>query len=126
MQPRSSSSVRVFYPRYNRGQVIELVKTGLPDLAKLLPLKLVVLFGSYAKGNYTVASDVDLLVVYVGEERGDAFVATKKTIEVRGLEPHVYTEDAYQALKNTIDRMIEGGVVLYTGSTGDITPASPR
>jgi len=44
----------------------------LDELKERLYLLLVVLFGSYAKGNYTVASDVDLLVVYDGEKREDA------------------------------------------------------
>jgi len=41
----------------------------LDELKERLYLLLVVLFGSYAEGNYTVASDVDLLVVYDGEKR---------------------------------------------------------
>jgi hypothetical protein len=104
--------VRVFYPKYSRAQVVRLIGEGVPYLQRSLPLTLVVLFGSYAKGTYTVASDIDLLVVYSGEKRDDAFAVTKKTIAVPGLEPHVYTEDEYSKLKTTIDKMIEGGVVL--------------
>jgi hypothetical protein len=71
-----------------------------------------VLFGSYAKGNYTVASDVDILVVYKGEERTDAFVKVKKTLDIPLLQPHVYSEREHQALKETLGRMTAGGVVL--------------
>jgi predicted nucleotidyltransferase len=73
----------------------------------------VVLFGSYARGNYTAASDIDLLVVYSGEKRDDAYAITKKSIAVPGLEPHVYMVEEYEQLKATIDRMTEGGVVLF-------------
>ncbi|MGQ9780086.1 MAG: nucleotidyltransferase domain-containing protein [Bacillota bacterium] len=37
-----------------------------PELETRLPLRLVALFGSYGRGNYTAASNVDLLVVYRG------------------------------------------------------------
>lgn len=69
MEEKSSSSVRVFYPRFNREDIIHLITKNLGNLKRELPLLLVVLFGSYAKGNYTVASDVDLLVVYEGEAK---------------------------------------------------------
>jgi len=112
MQKDSSSSVRIFYPRISREQVIEQLKARLPDLSKELPFSLAVLFGSYAKGNYTVASDVDILVVYKGEERKDAFAKVKKMLDIPLLQPHVYSETDYQALKETLGRMTAGGVVL--------------
>ena len=62
MPKTSSSSVKIFYPKHNREQIIEAIQEALPRLQEQLPLKLVALFGSYAKGNYTVASDIDLLV----------------------------------------------------------------
>jgi hypothetical protein len=34
---------------------------------------------------------VDLLVVYDGEKREDAYALVKKTLDILGLEPHVYT-----------------------------------
>jgi hypothetical protein len=83
-------------------------------LAKNLPLSSVVLFGSYAQGNYTVASDVDLLVVYEGKVRKDAFSTVKKSLDIPLLEPHVYSEDEYKRLKSVIGRMIADGVVLFS------------
>lgn len=112
MQRESSSSVRIFYPRISREDLIEQLKAKLPDLTKELPLFLAVLFGSYAKGNYTVASDVDILVVHKGEERTDAFAKVKKALDIPLLQPHVYSEREYEALKETLGRMTAGGVVL--------------
>lgn len=66
---KSSTSVQVFYPRFNKEEIIQLITKNLENLKKELPLLFVGLFGSYAKGNYTVASDVDLLVVYEGKEK---------------------------------------------------------
>jgi len=85
----------------------------MEKLEERLPLRLVVLFGSYARGKYTVASDVDLLVVYRGEEREDAFATVKKTLDIPLLEPHVHTEDEYERQKSLIDRMVADGVVLF-------------
>jgi predicted nucleotidyltransferase len=92
--------------------LIEKLKEKLDFLEEKLPLLLVVLFGSYAKGNYTVASDIDLLIIYKGEERKDAFAIAKKTLNIYSLEPHVYSEDEYEKLKGSIHKMIENGVVL--------------
>lgn len=115
MQRRSSSSVRVFYPKFSREEIIRRISKGLGDLGKELPLALVALFGSYARGDYTVASDVDLLVVYTGERREEAYALVKKALDVPRLEPHVYSEGEYQQMKETVERMIRDGVTLYRG-----------
>lgn len=73
----------------------------------------VVLFGSYATGRATVTSDVDLLVVYEGPPRDDAFATVKKTIPVRGLEPHVYTERQAAERPALLSRMTRDGVVVW-------------
>ena len=117
-RPASSSSVRVFYPKFSKAELVQRLRARLPELLRLLPVRRAVLFGSYAKGRYTVASDVDLLVVYAGRRREDAFAVVKKAMALRGLEPHVYSEGDYLAAKPTIDRMIDGGVVLFR-DTGD-------
>jgi hypothetical protein len=109
-----SSSARIFYPKFNKEELIEKLKKKREELSKELPLSLVVLFGSYAQGNYTVASDVDLLVIYKGKERKDAFAKVKKTLDIPLLEPHVYTENDYKRLRRTFDRMIEKGIVLFS------------
>jgi predicted nucleotidyltransferase len=114
MQRESSSSVRIFYPKFDKKELIQKIKEKMEELAGELPLSLVVLFGSYARGNYTVASDVDLLVIYRGKERKDAFATVKKTLGIPLLEPHVHSEHEYEGLKRDIDRMIADGVVLFS------------
>ncbi|MEW6718215.1 MAG: nucleotidyltransferase domain-containing protein [Chloroflexota bacterium] len=83
------------------------------ELAEHLPLKRVWLFGSWAKGRATVFSDIDLLVVYSDPPREDAYSLAKSILKIRGLEPHLYTEEQAEALKKTVKRMTEGGIVLY-------------
>lgn len=113
MPKRSSGSVRIFYPEYDREKVLEIIRNSLPQLLKVLPVRLVVLFGSYAKGNFTAFSDVDLLVVYSDPIREDAYKTVKKTIKLKGLEPHVYSLSEYKQIEKTIAKMIEDGVVVY-------------
>ena len=99
-------------------QLIQRLQDRFRDLSKELPLLLVVLFGSYAQGNYTVASDVDVLIVYEGKGRKDAFALTKKTLDIPLLEPHVYSEDEYEEYKEVIAKMAAGGVVLFSRDKG--------
>lgn len=113
MPQRSSGSVRVFYPRLDRAAVLRALQDGMERLRAALPILRVVLFGSYAKGTHTVASDVDLLVVYAGQSRPDAYARTKRALPLPGLEPHVYSEAEYAAVAPTVDRMVEDGVLVY-------------
>jgi predicted nucleotidyltransferase len=114
MRKESSAPVQVFYPKFDKEELIRKLKKKIEKLAGKLPLSSVVLFGSYAQGNYTVASDVDLLVIYRGKERQDAFATVKKTLDIPLLEPHVHSEAEYERLKTVIDRMIADGVVLFS------------
>jgi hypothetical protein len=114
MQKESSTSVRIFYPKFDRGELIQRLLPKIEALSKELPLLRVVLFGSYAHGNYTVASDVDVLILYEGEERKDAFAVAKKTLNTPLLEPHVYSEEEYKQCRDVIARMESGGIVLFS------------
>ena len=113
MLKKSSGSVRVFYPRFSREDLLAMLRQRIPALQEKLPLKHVVLFGSYATGRQTVASDVDLLVVYTGEPREDAYALVKRTLNIRRLEPHVYAEAEYAQVEMTIERMIRDGVPIF-------------
>lgn len=113
MRTRSSGSVRIFYPAFDRAGLIRILRERLGRLEARLPLLRVVLFGSWAKGTSTVGSDVDLLVVYRGEPRPDAYALTKRALGVPRLEPHLYTEAEYEAARATVDHMTRGGVVIF-------------
>lgn len=119
MRRESFGSVKVFYPPYTRHDLIELLRGKVPALAAELPLQRVVLFGSWARGNHTAFSDVDLMVIYGDPPRDDAYDAVKRTMEVRGLEAHVYSANQARAVGRTLERMAEGGIVLFPpeGST---------
>ncbi len=114
MQIKSSGSVRVFYPKYDTEWLVQEIRKKLEKLNEKLSISMVVLFGSFAKRNYTVASDVDLLVVYKGEEKENAYVIVKSSLDIPRLEPHVYSQREYEDMKGVISKMIEGGIVIGT------------
>lgn len=113
MQRRSSGSVRIFYPEFDREEIVRILSERLGALDARLPLIRVVLFGSYARGNYTVASDVDLLIVYRGKPRADAYIIAKRILDIPRLEPHPYSQAEYDKMKRVISRMSEAGIVLF-------------
>jgi len=92
-----------------------MLRQRMPTLQEKLPLKRVVLFGSYAKGRQTPASDIDLLIVYAGVPREDAYALVKRALHIRNLEPHVYAEAEYTQVKTTVDRMIRDGILVELG-----------
>ncbi len=68
-----SNTVKIYYPEFNKEELIKKLKEKAEIISNILPLKLMILFGSYANGRYTAASDVDLLIVYNGLKREDDY-----------------------------------------------------
>lgn len=114
MPRKSSSSVRVFYPEFDQAYLLRILSERLKILQRELHLLRVVLFGSYAKGNFTVGSDVDLLIVYKGEERADAYAIVKKSLDIPHLEPHLYSEEEYKKMESIISKMSDGGIIILS------------
>lgn len=113
MAKKSTGSVQSFYPEFCRERVIQALSQGLDTLQEQLPCLLVVLLGSYARGKFTAASDVDLLVVYRGEENGQVYAMEKRVSNIPRLEPQVYKEDDCRKMKNTLNKMIRGGALIH-------------
>lgn len=112
MPNASSRSATISWPTRDQDDLVASIRAALPALRDELPVRRVVLFGSHATGRATVASDIDLLVVYAGPSQDDAFATVKKAIPVRGLEPHVYTEHEAAAQSDLLARMTEEGIVI--------------
>jgi len=118
MRERSSSSVKVYFPKYSRNEVTKLIRERLQTLQGKLPLQLVILFGSYAKGRYTASSDIDLLVTYKDPKREDAYSQVWDAIGMPKLQLHLYTASEYERLKqsgSTISKEAEKGEIIWTG-----------
>lgn len=112
MPVKSSGSVKVFFPSRSREQLVLELTERLPLLAQTLPLVQAVLFGSWAKGRATAFSDIDLLVVYAGPPRDDAYRLVRRCLSLRGLEPHVYSEEEAAAVQPVLDRMTKDSIQL--------------
>lgn len=112
MPSRSSSTVRVFSPPFDREQLVALLRERLPGLSTLLPVQRAVLFGSWAANRATAFSDIDLLIVYDDPIRDDAYKVVWKHLALRGLEPHVYAKSEASEIEVTLSRMTANGVDL--------------
>lgn len=108
-----SGSVRVFYPRYRKEELIELLQRRMLKLSEVFPIRRVVLFGSWAQGKATAFSDIDLLVVYADPPRSDAYGIVRRVVGLPGIEPHVYAEQEAKMVGNVLDRMTKDSVLLY-------------
>ena len=112
MRIESYGSVKVYWPEYTREELIELLREKVPALNRVLPLRRVTLFGSWSRDQATAFSDVDVLVVYAGAPREDAYRLASDTLHVEGLEAHVYGEDEATAIAPTLEKMTACGVDL--------------
>lgn len=117
MRERSSSSVKVYFPKYSRNEATKLIRERLQTLQGKLPLQLVILFGSYAKGRYTASSDIDLLVTYDDPKRRDAYSLVWDAMGMPQLQLHLYTVSEYERLRqtgSTISKEAEKGEIIWT------------
>lgn len=80
-------------------EVVERLRRASLGLEAKLPLMLMILFGSFARDRFTAASDVDLLVVYKGQERPDAYKIVMDAVKLPRLEPRIYTEEEFDRLR---------------------------
>jgi predicted nucleotidyltransferase len=98
-----SGSVRVFYPKFTQEEVFERIKEVASSLEGDLGLLKVTLFGSYATGRYTVASDIDILIVY-DEARCNGervYRELLKGLRLPRVELHILTRNEYEQLRGS-------------------------
>jgi predicted nucleotidyltransferase len=113
MPQGSSTSVKVFYPSFKIEELLSLLKERIKGLQASLPLKKVMLFGSWSTGRETAFSDIDLLLIYEGQVRDDAYKMVWRCLNLRGLELHVYSEDEAEKLQPTLESMTKDGILLF-------------
>ncbi len=113
MPKKSSNSVQVFYPPYSRTDLLARLRSSVSILRAALPLKRMWLFGSWANGKATAFSDIDVLLIYADPPRDDAYAVVRRLLKLRGLQPHVYSEQQADKLKPTLERMTRNGILLF-------------
>jgi predicted nucleotidyltransferase len=109
--------VKIFYPKFKKEDLIEILSQRILKLKEDLPIVRVFLFGSYAKGNYKVGSDIDILIIYKGKPIKDAYKLTKLKLCIPRLEPHIYSEEEFKNMEYKINKMLEGGILLYSNES---------
>ncbi len=101
------------------------LRVAIENLQLLFSPKRIVLFGSYARGDYKADSTIDIFVIADTEKR---FVdRIRHAIEVTGgfppIEPLIYTPEEFDLLKRQgegfIESALEEGIVLYEKNNGE-------
>jgi predicted nucleotidyltransferase len=86
-------------------EIKEKIKNYFKNKKKV---KKVILFGSLARGDYTIRSDIDLVVIMDTEEnfiyRGKDFQADLNTIFPLDVELFVYTPSEWERMKDSFFR----------------------
>ena len=103
----TTARVKVTYPALSRVDVVERLRKARATLEKKLPISRMILFGSYAQDRYTAGSDIDVVVVYLGRERHDAYKTVVNEIRLPRLEARVYTQEEFDALMAGSPRFAE-------------------
>lgn len=123
MPKKSSDSVKVFFPKVNREQVIKEIDRCIREFSKSLGLYKVVLFGSYARGNFTVASDIDIFIVFDEEKSSEEDVrkTLMKNIKLPRVELHILSRKNYETAVGLrwIKTIEEEGVKILDNSNQD-------
>ncbi|MEM2122235.1 MAG: nucleotidyltransferase domain-containing protein [Candidatus Bathyarchaeia archaeon] len=103
MLRKSSNSVKIFFPKYNLEAAIEEIQRTINIFSNRLALERVIIFGSYAKGEYTVASDIDLFIVFDESKCGKdtVYKTLMKNIRLPRLELHILAKKDYEEMKGS-------------------------
>jgi hypothetical protein len=97
----------------------KIVKRFINLIIKKFNLKKIIIFGSFARGDYHKGSDLDLIIVGEFEER---FIERSgKIIELNDsdleIDVMVYTEEEFQKMvqerRPFIEQALEEGIVVY-------------
>jgi hypothetical protein len=97
----------------------KIVKRFLNLIIKKFNLKKIIVFGSFARGDYHKGSDLDLVIV--GEFKDRFIDRIGKIIELNDsdleIEAMVYTEEEFQKMiqerRPFIEQALEEGIVVY-------------
>ena len=97
----------------------KIVKKFINLIVKKFNLKKIIIFGSFARGDYHKGSDLDLIIVGEFKERfidriGKIIELNKSDLEI---DVMVYTEEEFQKMikerRPFIEQALEEGIVVY-------------
>jgi hypothetical protein len=97
----------------------QIVKRFLNLIIKKFNLKKIIIFGSFARGDYHKGSDLDLVIVGEFKDRfidriGKIIALNNSDLEIEAM---VYTEEEFQKMiqerRPFIEQVLEEGIVVY-------------
>ena len=108
MQKRFLNFAKVYYPKFKREEVVKVLRENLKDFRLKQDIRKAYLFGSYATKKFTVASDIDILVVVDDKvDKNKFYNILVKSLKLKGLEPHILKESEYLNLKRLNSKWIK-------------------
>ena len=96
---------------------VETIREKTVPIFEIYPINKAILFGSYAKGNATISSDIDLYIDTNGKLRGLDFVGLLEML-VSTLEMDIDLIDRSHIEKDSLimQEIENGGMVIYEKS----------
>lgn len=98
----------------------EIIEDYLEELKPEIKIEKAILFGSYAKGNYRIDSDIDLAIFSDSFEDMDRVESIKLLLKIarryRGidLQPIAFTSQDYQERLGIVEDVLRTGIEVYT------------
>lgn len=119
MRRESSNFVKIKYPP-SRKKVEQIIKRYVEDIKEKIGLKLAIVFGSYAKNNFSYGSDVDILLIAqkLPEPAIKRFqILTDPNLPIQ-IEPFAYTPREYRKMVKEnhpiLKEALQNGKIIYT------------
>ncbi len=100
----------------DKEEAIKIAKRYIGHISERYIIDNVFLFGSYAKGNHTNDSDIDLAIIF--KEIDDIFNRRIELMQLRDndelmIEPHPFLESDFNQSSPLASEVIKSGVKLY-------------
>jgi predicted nucleotidyltransferase len=96
---------------------VEQIKEKMVPILRNYPVKKAILFGSFAKGEASVTSDIDLYIDTNGKLRGLDFVGLIETlVDTLGIDIDLIDKSHIDKNSLIIQEIEEGGMVIYEKS----------
>ena len=96
---------------------VETIREKTAPIFENYPINKAILFGSYAKGNVTISSDIDLYIDTNGKLRGLDFVGLLEIlVDALGADIDLIDKSHIEPDSLIIQEIEDGGVVIYEKS----------
>ena len=118
MRRGSSDTVRIEYAVPKR-RVEQALARYLKRVGSRVGLRQAILFGSYARDNYSSDSDIDLAIIAdrLPQDHAERYVLLKETVLGLDLQPFAYTVKEWERMARTksgfVHEILRHGKVLY-------------